>query len=49
VVLDCALPAGFETVALLVNTDHYGRAILDRPFVTRRSVFDEVLILRKPK
>jgi hypothetical protein len=30
-VLDCALLAGFEAVSLLVNTDHYGKAILERP------------------
>jgi len=48
-VLDCALLAGFEPVTLLVNTESYRKTILERPFVTRESVFDEVLVLIKPK
>ncbi len=48
VVLDCALSGGFEPVGIIVNTKFYGRSLLERPFLTRESLFDEVLVLRKP-
>jgi len=47
-VLDCTLLAGFEPIGILINTSHYGKALFERPFIPRESVFDEVLVMIKP-
>ncbi len=47
VILELMLLAGFTPVALLVNSTHYGKALFERPFVTRQAVFDEVLVTVK--
>ena len=47
-VLDCMLLAGFERVAIVVNTSYYGKALFQRPFLACESVFDDVLVMVKP-
>jgi len=47
-VLECTLVAGFEPIGILINTSHYGKALFERPFFPRESVFDEVLVMIKP-
>jgi len=48
VVLECALAAKFEAVAIIINTAFGGQGLLERPYMVRRSDFDEAIIVRKP-
>jgi hypothetical protein len=48
VILNCAQMAGFEPGGILVNIPLDGHGLLERPYLTRRSDFDEVVVLRKP-
>ncbi len=49
VVLECALAAKFEAVAIIINTAFGGQGLLERPYMVRRSDFDEAIIVRKPE
>jgi hypothetical protein len=48
VVIDCARLAGFEALAIVINTELFGWRVPERPFLTRKSLFDELVVLRKP-
>jgi hypothetical protein len=49
VMLECALAAKFEAVAIILNTAFGGQGLLERPYLVRRSDFDEAIIVRKPE
>ncbi len=49
VVLECALAAKFEAVAIIINTAFGGQGLLERPYMVRRSDFDEAIIVWKPE
>ncbi len=46
-IVECAVASGFEPEAIIVNSAEGGVRILERRRLTRRTRFDEVMVLRK--